>query len=174
MDNKINGRLFKEEMNVIYDSKCGVCKMEIDFLRRRDEKLASLNNAHPRLKFTDLEGEGGGDYNPMDKSNGGITYAQGMASIHAVTFDGKILNGVPVFRALYQEVGLGWLFAVTKYPILKQLSNLGYDLFAKYRTNITRGQKLESLIKMYEEKKKIESKQKRSEKCDTATMTCRT
>jgi len=147
--------------------------MEIDFLRRRDERLASESNASPRLKFTDIEGEEV-DYDPMDKSNGGVTYAQGMASIHAVRADGKVLNGVPVFRAAYREVELGWLFEVTKLPVMKQIFNMGYDLFAKYRTNVTRGKNLESLIEIYEEKKELEMKQKNAENCDSTTMICRT
>ncbi|KAI2507451.1 DUF393-like protein [Fragilaria crotonensis] len=47
-------RLFSEELSILYDSKCNVCKLEIDFLRRRDERL---HGSSTRLKFTDLESE---------------------------------------------------------------------------------------------------------------------
>lgn len=44
-----NRRLFEENLNIIYDSKCNVCKLEIDFLSRRDQRM----NNPPKLKMTD-------------------------------------------------------------------------------------------------------------------------
>lgn len=160
-------RLFPEEVNILYDSKCNVCKLEIDFLRRRDEKLAKKRATNglapqPKLKFTDLES---GNYNSADPANGGITYETGMASMHAVTANGKVMNGVPVFRLAYEQVNLGWLFAVTEIRFVKQIADWVYNLFAKYRTNITRGQSVESLIEVYREKKDLEEKQQ-AEDCE--------
>jgi len=144
-------RLFPEEVNIIYDSKCSVCKLEIDFLARRDSE--KINVGAPRLKVTDLEGD---DYDPTDPANGGVTYREGMAAIHGVTADGKVVKGVPVFSLAYSQVGLGWLFRVTTWPIVKQLVNVGYDLFAKYRTNITRGASIEKLVEQYEAKRALQ------------------
>ena len=161
-------RLFPEEVNILYDSKCNVCKLEIDFLQRRDERLARKRGGSPRLKFTDLES---GNYNDQDPANGGVTYEVGMASMHAVTADGKVMSGVPVFRAAYEQVNLGWLFAITKIPWVKRIADKGYNLFAKYRTNITRGESVESLIEVYREKKALEQQQKADdcEVCQTKT-----
>ena len=158
----ISDRLFPEEVNIIYDSKCNVCKLEIDFLRRRDERLAKqrvTNGAAPqaRLRFTDLES---GNYNAKDPVNGGVTYEVGMASMHAVTSDGKVLSGVPVFALAYEQVSLGWLFAITKIPWVKRIADKVYDIFAKYRTRITRGQSVESLIEVYRQKRALEEQQK--------------
>ena len=44
-----DGRLFTEDLNLIFDSKCGVCQWEVDFLRDRD--------TDGKLAFTDLEAE---------------------------------------------------------------------------------------------------------------------
>jgi len=162
-------RLFEEEINIIYDSKCNVCKMEIDFLRKRDTKLAREHKLRRKLKFTDLEGETG-EYDPFDQANGGISYKQGMASMHAVTADGKVMTGVPVFRVAYQQVGLGWLFSITKLPLVKQLADVCYNFFAKYRTIVTRGKSLESLVQIYEEKKLLDQqKMCEDESCFTET-----
>lgn len=146
-------RLFPEELNIIYDSKCNVCKLEINFLRKRDQRV---NSESPRLKFTDLEGETG-PYNPSDRSNGGVSYAAGLASMHGVTADGKVIAGVPVFRKAYEDVGLGWLFAVTKMKGVTTVADMMYDVFAKYRTVLTRGQRVETLVAAYEEKKSLEA-----------------
>lgn len=168
-----NKRLFPEEVNIIYDSKCNVCKLEIDFLRRRDERLAqkradeSGSSAQPRLKFTDLES---GNYDKLDPANGGISYEVGMASMHAVTKDGKVMNGVPVFSMAYEQVNLGWLFVVTKVPGVKFIADRAYNIFAKYRTNITRGQSVDSLIQAYQEKRALEELQQ-ADDCDACQET---
>jgi len=80
------GRLFKGELNLIYDSKCNVRKLEMDFLRRRDIRLHGASSK--LLRFTDLES---GKYNETDVKNGGISYATGMKSMNAVTSIGESL-----------------------------------------------------------------------------------
>jgi predicted DCC family thiol-disulfide oxidoreductase YuxK len=154
-------RLFPEEVNVIYDSKCGVCKLEIDWLSRRDHRINSAST--PKLKMTDLESD---DYDPSDPANGNVSYAEALAAIHAVTSDGKVLKGVEVFALAYQQVGLGWLFAITKWPGIEPLVQFGYEIFAKYRTVLTRGSKMDSLIEAYEEKKVLE-REKTAQDCET-------
>ena len=37
-----------------------------------------------------------------------------MERIHAIQADGRIVQDVEVFRLLYEAVGLGWVYAVTK------------------------------------------------------------
>jgi predicted DCC family thiol-disulfide oxidoreductase YuxK len=145
--------LFPEAVNVIYDSKCNLCKLEIDWLSRRDERL---NAPQRKLKLTDLESD---DYDPNDPANGMVGYRQGMEAIHAVTPDGKVLKGVPVFSIAYEQVGLGWLFAVTQWPILSPIVKFGYDVFAKYRTYITRGSSVDDLVRIYEERQNLSKAQ---------------
>lgn len=146
-------RIFPEELNIIYDSKCNVCKLEIDFLRNRDLRL---HGDAPKLKFTDLEGETG-PYDPTDLANGGVDYASGMASMHGIWGkDGSVRVGVPVFRKAYEVVQLGWLFRVTKVPGISWLADRGYDVFAKYRTNITRGASVDSLVEAYRAQRELQ------------------
>lgn len=140
-------RLFSEELNILYDSKCNVCKIEMDFLARRDAYLSKSASQPRKLKLTDLEDE---NYDPNDPTNGGVTYPEAMASMHAIRPDGRILEGVAVFSAAYDLVGLGWLFRFTEWPITKPIVQWGYDVFAKYRTSVTRGSSLESLVEAYE------------------------
>ncbi|KAL3768981.1 hypothetical protein ACHAW5_005549 [Stephanodiscus triporus] len=140
--------LFTEELNIIYDSKCGICKLEIEFLARRDEKVNGSDSR--KLRLTDIEGE---DYNPNDLSNGGVSYEKGMAAIHAVKADGSVIEGVPVFGRAYDLVGLGWLFRFLEWPVMKPVATWGYEVFAKYRTFVTRGSSLEDLVKAHYEKK---------------------
>ena len=155
-------RLFPQDLNIIYDSKCNVCKLEIDFLRKRDMRV---NEDRPRLKFTDLEGETG-PYNPHDPANGGVDYATGMSAMKGVTATGEVYTGVPVFRRAYQAVGLGWLFTVTTWPGISWIADRLYDLFAKYRTRLTRGATVERLVEAYQAKRSLKQEQQ-SASCDT-------
>jgi predicted DCC family thiol-disulfide oxidoreductase YuxK len=100
--------------------------------------------------MTDLESD---DYNPSDPANGNVSYAKALADIHAVTSDGKLIKGVDVFALAYQQVGLGH---ITKWPLIEPVAQFGYEIFAKYRTVLTRGSSMDSLIEAYEEKKALE------------------
>ena len=155
--------LFPEEMNILYDSKCNVCKLEIDFLERRD---ARVNGTHQRrLRFTDLES---GAYEEADPANGGISYAKGMAAMHGVTREGRVYEGVEVFRRAYQAVGLGWLFTITTWPVISWLADRAYDVFAKYRTVVTRGKTMDRLVQEYQERRALQQ-QMNDASCDTGS-----
>ena len=129
------GRLFAEDLNLIYDSRCGVCQWEVDFLRKRDTK--------GRLTYTDLEAA---DFAENSARNGYLDYATALASFHAVTADGELLKGMAVFQAAYDAVGLGWVWRVYDNPLAAKFLDVGYALFARYRTDLTRGSSLEALV----------------------------
>ena len=133
--------LFREEMNVLFDGKCALCAAEINFLRKRD----TARSTGSRLLFTDIEGP---DYDNSDPRNGSgaVSYEAGMKAIHAVRSDGIIIKGVPVFAAAYEEVGLGWIFAFTKYPAVAPIAARVYDFWAYYRTDLTRGKSIQALV----------------------------
>ena len=48
---------------------------------------------------------------------------------------------------------LGWLFAVTRLPIIGGLIERAYSAFAAVRTDLTRGERLEALIEARETQK---------------------
>jgi len=60
-----------------------------------------------------------------------------IGQIHGVMPNGTIVRGVEVFRIAYETVGLGWLLAPTKWPILRQLSDACYAWFARNRLLLT-------------------------------------
>ena len=86
--------LFDEELNLIIDGKCAICAWEKD-------NLLSLG-ASGKIAFTDLEDSAG--YDATDMRNGGVTYADGMSRITAVTRSGEILQGMQVFQRCYATV----------------------------------------------------------------------
>ena len=133
-----NKPLFAEDLNLIIDGKCNVCQWE-------RENLLSLG-AKGKITFTDLEDT----YDPTAPANGGVSYRDGMAKITAVTREGEILQGMEVFAACYERVGLGWVFAPLAWPLVGEVIERAYELFATVRTDLTRGESLERLVATHE------------------------
>ena len=125
---------FSEDLNLIYDGKCAICQWEKD-------NLLGLG-AKNKIMFTDLED----GYDEEDARNGGVSYADGMARITAITSDGQVLVGMRVFAECYERVGLGWLFAPLSWPVVGPLVEWAYELFAAVRTDVTRGRSMRELV----------------------------
>ncbi|GJN01391.1 hypothetical protein PR202_ga18656 [Eleusine coracana subsp. coracana] len=71
---------------------------------------------------------------------------EAMGRIHAIESDGTVVTDVEAFRRLYEEVGLGWVYAVTKYEPVATIANAVYGVWAKYRMQITGRPPLEEIM----------------------------
>lgn len=56
------------------------------------------------------------------------------------------LHSLQVFRAVYEAVGLGWVYAITKIPIVLTLANKVYDVWASNRTQLTGREALSVIV----------------------------
>jgi len=65
--------------------------------------------------------------------------------IHALAADGTVLRDVAVFRHAYTLIGLGWLYAPTRWPVLGPLADGLYRLWAAGRLRLTRRPSLDQL-----------------------------
>lgn len=130
------------KLALLYDSGCPLCLKEVNFLRTRVE----AQGPPPSIKFVDIASP---VYNPDD--NAGIDYETGMGLIHGITGDGKVLIGVPVFRAAYDAVGLGWVYSATKLPIVGEAADAVYSVWAKWRLQLTGRPPLEQIMQMRRE-----------------------
>ena len=110
------------EFTLLYDGACPICQKEVAWLRWK--------NKHGKLGFQDIN-DAGFDPNHYDK-----THAELMAEIHGVLADGSVIKGMPVFRACYQAVGLGWLLAPTGWPLLESGFDHLYNWFASHRIKL--------------------------------------
>lgn len=111
------------DVEVFYDGDCPLCLREINMLRRKDSKR--------KIRFTNIA-------DPSFHSlNVGKSYDELMQRIHGRLPDGTWIEGVEVFRRLYTAVGFGPLVAVTRLPIISQIMDLGYVLFARNRLRLT-------------------------------------
>lgn len=110
------------QFEVFYDGDCPFCRREIDWLRRRNQKGA--------IRFTDIA-------DPVfDPSSTGKTLEQLMARIHGRLPDGTLVEGVEVFRQLYTAAGLGGLVGLSRWPMIRNLLDVGYSLFARNRLRL--------------------------------------
>lgn len=109
----------RTELTLLYDGLCPICRKEVAWLKRL--------NSEQKIAFQDINAA---DFNA---SQYGISHQLLMAEIHALKANGQLIKGMPVFRALYQAVGLGWLLAPTGWPLLKPLFDWLYQYFAKHR-----------------------------------------
>jgi len=116
-------------LTILYDGGCPLCLREVRFLQGRDR---SRNGAAPRLAFVDIDAA---EYNPA--AWGGISYREAMGRIHGVGDDGTVLRDVAVFRRAYGLIGLGWLYAPTRWPVVGPLAEGAYGLWARLRLAIT-------------------------------------
>lgn len=114
----------EDKIDLLYDSDCPICAMEVEFLKKRD--------FYNRIRFTDLSSP---DYNPSDHGN--VQFADGMRKIRAVLPDKTVVTGVEVFRQTYKAIGLGWIFDITKLPLIGKAADALYDLWAENRLRIT-------------------------------------
>jgi len=110
-------------IEMFYDGECPLCLRETRLLQRLDR--------HQRLRFTNISAAN------FDAASVGKTQDELMAEMHGRLPDGIWVTGVEVFRRLYSAVGFGSVVWLTRLPIIKQLLDVGYFFFAKYRLRLT-------------------------------------
>ncbi|KAL3146332.1 hypothetical protein ABBQ32_003024 [Trebouxia sp. C0010 RCD-2024] len=127
------------EIKMLYDGDCPLCMREVNMLRKRDKD-------QNKIRFVDISSA---EYSPDD--NAGITYEQAMGTIHGILPGDKVITNVDVFRKLYETVGLGWVYAVTRFAPINSLANRIYAVWAKYRLPITGRPDIETVLRQKKE-----------------------
>ncbi|KAL6579904.1 hypothetical protein OROMI_007928 [Orobanche minor] len=123
------------KIKMLYDGECPLCMREVNMLRERNKRYGSI-------KFVDISSD---DYTPKD--NQGLDYKTVMGRIHAILSDGTVVRDVEAFRRLYEVVGLGWVYAITKYEPIASIANAIYGVWAKYRLQVTGRPPLDEVLK---------------------------
>jgi predicted DCC family thiol-disulfide oxidoreductase YuxK len=113
------------KIKLLYDGECPLCLREVNFLKKRDA-------GQGMVAFVDIADD---DYIPQ--LHGGVDYETAMGRIHAVLPDGRLVKNVEVFRRVYETLGMGWIYAVTKLPIIGALVDAIYKVWADWRLTMT-------------------------------------
>ena len=69
-----------------------------------------------------------------------------MGRIHAILPDGTAIKNVEVFRQIYSLLGIGWMYAPTRWPIVGPLVDWLYDIWADWRLQVTGRADLQTLM----------------------------
>ncbi|XP_077214725.1 putative thiol-disulfide oxidoreductase DCC [Tasmannia lanceolata] len=113
------------KIKMLYDGECPLCMREVNMLKER-------NKLYGAIKFVDISSN---EYSVEE--NEGLDYKTVMGRIHAILSDGTVVRDVEAFRRLYEEVGLGWVYAITKYEPVATIASAVYGVWAQYRLQIT-------------------------------------
>jgi predicted DCC family thiol-disulfide oxidoreductase YuxK len=122
------------QIKLLYDGECPLCLREVNFLQKRDA-------GRGLVAFVDIADD---FYKP--ENNGNIDYKTAMGRIHAVLPDGTVVKNVEVFRRVYEVLGMGWVYAITKLPIIGFLADSLYGIWAAWRLKLTGRPDLASVI----------------------------
>ncbi len=133
------------KIKLLYDGECPLCLREVNFLLKRDAGRGIVD-------FVDIA-----DLNYQPEENGGIDFATAMGRIHGVLPDGTVIKNVEVFRRVYEELGMGWIYAVTKLPLIGGIADWLYDIWADWRLAVTGRPNLTEILAQREEQLKSES-----------------
>jgi predicted DCC family thiol-disulfide oxidoreductase YuxK len=112
-------------IKLLYDGACPLCLREVNFLRKRDA-------GRGLVAFVDIAAA---DY--CAEANGGVDFETAMGRIHAVLPDGTVIKNVAVFRQVYEILGIGWMYAITKWPVIGSLVDWIYEIWADWRLVLT-------------------------------------
>lgn len=113
------------KVNLLYDGDCPLCLREVNFLQKKDAGRGIV-------KFTDIADL---DYRPEE--NGGVDFETAMGRIHAVLADGTVVKNVEVFQRVYDALGIGWIYAPTKWPVIGPIIDGIYNIWADLRLFVT-------------------------------------
>ncbi len=113
------------QIKLLYDGACPLCVREVNFLRKRDA-------GRGLVAFVDIAED-----NYSAKANGGVDFETAMGRIHAVLPDGTVIKNVEVFRQVYEILGMGWIYAITKWPVVGPLVDWIYEIWADWRLALT-------------------------------------
>ncbi|MEO0405746.1 MAG: DUF393 domain-containing protein, partial [Cyanobacteria bacterium P01_A01_bin.135] len=110
------------------------CLREVNFLKKRDA-------GRGRVAFVDIADP---DYDPAE--NGGVDFETAMGRIHAILPDGSVIQNVEVFRRVYAALDMGWVYAATRWPVIRPIVDKVYDLWADRRLAMTGRPDLDTIV----------------------------
>jgi len=122
------------QIKLLYDGECPLCLREVNFLQERDA-------GRGLVEFVDIA-----DVNYAPTMHGGVDFETAMGRIHAVLPDGTVMQNVAVFRRVYEVLGMGWVYAATKLPIVGAIVDFVYGIWAERRLALTGRAALATII----------------------------
>lgn len=111
------------KLTLFYDGMCPLCQKEMKHLVKY--------NTQGNLSFVDIMEPGFSEQYPeldWDALNN---------RIHGKTDQGDIITGLDVTYLAWKLVGKGWVYAPTRWPIIRWFADRLYNIFARHRYTIS-------------------------------------
>lgn len=112
-----------KSLTVFYDSYCPLCMIEMRHLSQRNREgkitFVDINDASFNANFPEL------------------AFEQLSARIHGITSTGELITGLDVTYHAWRLVGVGWLYAPLRWPVIRPFADWVYVKFAKHRHRIS-------------------------------------
>jgi len=119
----VDGAVKLTELTIFFDGGCPLCASEIGHLERLD--------SGKKLSFEDI-------YAPFFSERfPHIELQKADLILHGQWRDGSMIYGLDVTYHSWALVGKGHWVAILRWPIFRQIAQLGYRFFAKYRHRIS-------------------------------------
>ena len=112
------------ELVIFYDGACPLCLREMQLLQSAD--------SDQKLHFEDINSKLFHSKYPV------INRDRANRVLHGMLADGSIILGLDVTCKAWTLVGKGQWVSYLRWPLLKQISDMVYLVFAKYRYPISR------------------------------------
>lgn len=129
------------KIKLLYDGECPLCLREVNFLTKKDAGRGIVN-------FVNIADS---SYDPKDNAN--IDFETAMGRIHAILPDGTVIKNVEVFQRVYEELGMGWMYAITKLQIIGAIADWIYGIWADWRLKLTGRPDIETIITSKQQEK---------------------
>lgn len=111
-----------DKLTIYYDGNCPLCSLEMQKLKRFDDKLLII--------LVNLQQDNFNTCFPH------INVAKALQILHG-EYQGKLLLALDVTHRAWALVGRGALVAPLQFPVIKQVAHASYLLLAKYRYPIS-------------------------------------
>lgn len=118
---KVEGPTYRYKY--LFDGGCSVCTSVVSMLKSR--------KGHESIEFEDISLP---SFKPAKNMN--ISYDEAMSTVHVITREQKVIQGMDALAALYGQVGLGWLFRLASLPGFSKAAELAYKLVSKNRQSM--------------------------------------
>jgi predicted DCC family thiol-disulfide oxidoreductase YuxK len=111
-------------LKLLYDGECPFCRREVEWLKRRDRE--------GKLAMEDIAASG------FDPSQYGLTRQEVTGVLHGILPDGRVVRRLEAIQEAYRAVGLGWLVAPIRLPVVYGVLDYLYGVFARNRVCLGR------------------------------------
>lgn len=111
------------QITIFFDGQCPLCVREMRAIKRYDD--------HNLIALIDINTDQMADYPDIDP-------VEARRIILAYNNKGQLIRGLDVLHQAWSLVGKGWIYAPTRWPLIKTLCDQCYLLFARHRYTISR------------------------------------